>query len=84
MYGEQEREMDRLVASELVYLSNQFDKESQVMGMGYMYLGQEVPYKAAVIIDKGIKDEIIEPTCQNLGSIGYCLVPSKELTKALR
>ena len=39
--------MDRLVATEVVYLNNQFDKESQVMSMAYMYLGAEVPYRAA-------------------------------------
>ena len=83
MYGEQEREMDRLVASELVYLNNQLDKESQVMGMAYMYLGQEVPYRAAVIIEKGIKDEIIEPTAKNLEVLGTAWYQAKELKKAL-
>ena len=83
MYGEQEREMDRLVASELVYLSNQFDKESQVMGMAYMYLGQEVPYRAAVIIEKGINDKIIEPTVKNLEVLGTAWYQAKELKKAL-
>jgi tetratricopeptide (TPR) repeat protein len=84
MYGEQEREMDRLVATEIVYLNDQLDKESQVMGMAYMYLGQEVPYRAAVIIEKGIKDKIIEPSAKNLEVLGTAWYQAKELNRALQ
>lgn len=83
MYGEQEREMDRLVASEVVYLNGEFDKENQVMGMAYMYLGQDVPYKAAVIIDKGIDDKIIEATAKNLEVLGTAWYQAKDLNRAL-
>ena len=55
MYGEQEREMDRLVASELVYLNNKFDKESQVMGMAYMYLGQRSPIVQQLLLIRELK-----------------------------
>ena len=84
MYGELEREMDRLVATEIVYLNNQLDKESQVMSMAYMYLGAEVPYRAALIIEKGMKDEIIKKNAKNLELLGTAWYQSKDLKRALK
>ena len=84
MYGAQERSLDQLVASALVYLNGKYDKESQVMGMGYMYLAAEVPYKAAQIISKGIDDEIIESNAKNLEVLGTAWYQAKELNRALQ
>jgi tetratricopeptide (TPR) repeat protein len=84
MYGELERESDRLVATEISYLNNQLDKESQVMSMAYMYLGAEVPYRAALIIEKGMKDEIIERNAKNLEILGTAWYQSKDLKRALK
>ena len=84
MYGEQEREMDRLVASELVYLNGELDKESQVMSVAYMYLGQDVPYRAAVIIEQGMDDEIIERNAKNLEVLGTAWFQAKDLNRALK
>jgi tetratricopeptide (TPR) repeat protein len=84
MYGEQERPMDQLVASEVVYLNDKFDKESQVMGMAYMYLGAEVPYKAAQIITKGMDDDIVERNAKNLEVLGTAWFQAKDLTAALK
>ena len=84
MYGELERETDRLVATEVVYLNGQLDKESQVMSMAYMYLGAEVPYRAAVIIEKGMKDGIIKRTAKNLEVLGTAWYQSKDLNNAVK
>ena len=84
MYGELEREDDRLVATEVVYMNNQFDKESQVMSMAYMFLGAEVPYRAARVIEKGINDEIIERNAKNLEVLGTAWYQSKDLKRALK
>lgn len=83
MYGEQERPLDQLVASEVVYINDKFDKENQVMGMGYMYLAAEVPYKAAQIISKGMDDGIIEKNAKNLEVLGTAWYQAKELNLAL-
>lgn len=84
MYGEQERPLDQLVASEVVYMNGKFDKESQVMGVGYMYLSAEVPYKAAKIISQGIEDGIIESNAKNLEVLGTAWYQAKELNLALQ
>jgi hypothetical protein len=84
MYGEREREMDRLVATEVVYLNGQLDKESQVLSMAYMYLGAEVPYRAAVIIEKGMKDGIIKRSAKNLEILGTAWYQAKDLNNAVK
>lgn len=84
MYGEQEREMDRLVATEMVYLNGKLDKESQVLSMAYMYLGAEVPYRAAVIIEKGMKDGIIKSSAKNLEILGTAWYQAKDLNNAVK
>ncbi|MDP6198250.1 MAG: hypothetical protein QF884_03905, partial [Porticoccaceae bacterium] len=60
------------------------DKESQVMSMAYMYLGAEVPYRAAKIIEKGMSDKIIERNAKNLEILGTAWYQSKDLNKALK
>jgi tetratricopeptide (TPR) repeat protein len=84
MYGQREREMDRLVASELVYLNGELTKETQVMSMAYMYLGAEVPYRAATIIEKGMMDGIIKSSAKNLEVLGTAWYQSKDLNNAVK
>lgn len=83
MYGELERDMDRLVATDVVYLNGQLDKESQVISLGYMYLGAEAPYNGAKIIAKGMKDGIIEKSAKNLEVLGTAWYQAKDLRKAV-
>lgn len=84
MYGEREREMDRLVATEVVYLNGELNKESQVMSMAYMYLGAEVPYRAANIIEQGMIDGIIKDSAKNLEVLGTAWYQSKDLDNAVK
>ena len=54
------------------------------MSMAYMYLGAEVPYRAADIIEKGMNDEIIERNAKNLEVLGTAWYQSKDLNNALK
>ncbi|MGB1984029.1 MAG: tetratricopeptide repeat protein, partial [Porticoccaceae bacterium] len=74
---------DQLVASEIVYMNGKSEKESQVMGLGYMYINAGVPFRAAQIIAKGMDDEIIERTVKNLEVLGTAWFQAKELNLAL-
>lgn len=83
LYGEREREMDRLVATELVYLNGELQKESEVMSLAYMYLGAEAPYRAAKIIDKGMGDGIVKRSAKNLEILGTAWYQARELDNAV-
>jgi len=84
MYGVQERPIDQLVATELVYINGELDKESQVMGLAYMYLSAEVPYKAAQILAKGMEDGIVKQNAKNLELLGTSWTQAKDLISALK
>lgn len=66
MYGSTNQEKKQLHALETVYLMGGLDKEKELLNLAYLLMGEEVPYKAAKVVAKGIKDEIIEPTAKNL------------------
>ena len=84
MYGSKERDIDQLVAYDVVYLNGELSSETDVMSMAYMYLGAEVPFRAAKIIEKGMNDKIIERNAKNLEILGTAWYQSKDLKKALK
>jgi tetratricopeptide (TPR) repeat protein len=84
MYGSKERDIDQLVAYDVVYLNGELSSETDVMSMAYMYLGAEVPFRAAKIIEKGMKDEIIEKSAKNLEVLGQAWLQAQNLPRALK
>ena len=61
----QERDLDQLVAYEVVYLNGELKSESDIKNIAGFYQGADVPYRAAKIIEAGIEDEILEETSDN-------------------
>ena len=43
---------------ETAYVQDMLDKGTEQVTMAYLYLNAEVPYKAAKVMDKGLKDEV--------------------------
>lgn len=84
MYGSQEQDMNQLVSYEIVYLNDELTTESEVMSMAYMYLGADVPYRAANIIDKGMRDNIVDKNAKYLDLLGTAWLQAKHLPEALK
>ena len=83
LYGVLERERDQLQAMDVTYLMNGFDREQQLINLAYLYLGAEVPYKAAQIIRKGMSDKIIVKNEKNLELLGRALYMAQEVDDAI-
>ena len=83
MYGSVNREKDQLHASEAAYIMGAVTNEKELLNIAYLFLGEEAPYKAAKIIDKGIKDKKIEPTSKNLETLAVAWRMSQEIKKSL-
>ena len=66
MYGAVSEESNQLHSLETVYLMDELDKEKELLNLAYLFLGNDVPYKAARIIDKGMKEGKIEKNSKNL------------------
>ena len=78
MYGELKDEARQLGAMEVVYAQGWMEKERELINMSYLYLGSDQPYKAARVLEKGIKAGAIEQTAKNLELFGISLRQARE------
>ncbi|TDG15545.1 tetratricopeptide repeat protein [Seongchinamella unica] len=83
MYGEQKKEAVQLAAMETAYVQGMLDKGTEQVTMAYLYLQGEVPYKAAKVMDKGLKDGSIEDNSKNWEVTGSAWRQAQELDKSI-
>ncbi|HOP22760.1 MAG: tetratricopeptide repeat protein [Gammaproteobacteria bacterium] len=83
MYGEMGKDMRRLTVFDSIYLNNSLKKENEILNLAYMFLGAEVPYKAAKIIEKGMNDGIIQKTQKNIETLGNAWAQANQHDKAI-
>ena len=58
------------------------DKEKQFIALAYQYLAIDIPYRAAQVIEKAMKEEIVERTEKNLTLLGSSYQRAQEYLKA--
>jgi tetratricopeptide (TPR) repeat protein len=83
MYGEQKKESQQLSAMETAYVQGMLDKGTEQVTMAYLYLNGDVPYKAAKVLDKGIKNKSVEGTSKNYEILGNAWRQAQEVEKAI-
>lgn len=83
MYGAVEQEKNQLYSLETVYLMGELDNEKELLNLAYLFLGQDVPYKAARIIEKGMKEKKIEETSKNLEVLATAWRLGQHVKKAI-
>ena len=83
MYGEQKKEREQLAAMETAYVQGMLEKGNEQVTMAYLYLNGDVPYKAAKVLDRGIKDKSVDPTSKNYEILGNAYRQAQEVTKAI-
>ena len=83
MYGEQKRDSKQLAAMETAYVQDMLDKGTEQVTMAYLYLNAEVPYKAAKVMDRGLKNESIEGNSRNYEILGNALRQAQEVEDAI-
>jgi len=83
MYGEQKKESKQLAAMDTAYVQDMLDKGTDQITMAYLYLNAEVPYRAAVVMDKGIKNKSIDPKSKNYELLGNAWRQAQEVKKAI-
>lgn len=83
MYGEQKKDGEQLAAMETAYVQGMLDKGSEQVTMAYLYLNGEVPYKAAVVLDEGLKSGAVEKNSKNYEILGNAWRQAQEIDKAI-
>ncbi len=83
MYGEQKKESWQLAAMETAYMQDMLTKGPERVTMAYLFLQGEVPYKAANVMNRGLKEELIEATSKNYEIMGNAYRQAQEVAKAI-
>ena len=83
MYGEQKKESQQLSAMETAYVQGMLDKGTEQVTMAYLYLNGDVPYKAAKVMDKGLKDGSIDGKSKNWEIVGSAWRQAQEVEKSI-
>lgn len=83
MYGELGKDMRRLTVYDSIYVDGDMKKSGDILNLAYMFLGQDVPYKAAKIIEKGMKDGIIKKNQKNIETLGNAWAQANQHDKAI-
>ena len=83
MYGELKREDDMLHMMEAAYVAGALEKEKELLNMAYLFMGAEMPYKGAKVIDKGMKEKKIARNSKNLETLAQAYQMAQELQKSI-
>jgi len=83
IYGEQKKPYDQLTMMDVAYIQGLLDREGEFLNLSYMYLGQDVPYKAAKILEKSIADGAVEGNVKNLETLANAWRASQEIEKSI-
>ena len=83
MYGELKKEKKQLYAMDTAYVQDMLTKEGELRNMAYLFLGNEVPYKAAKVLDKALKKEQMKDDAKNLELLATSWSQAQELDKSI-
>jgi tetratricopeptide (TPR) repeat protein len=81
--GQEGDEKGQVYAMESAYNLGFLDRERDLMSFAGLLMQEQVPYRAAQVMQKGIDDGLIEKTSTNLQSFGQALQLSQEIQKAI-
>ena len=82
-YSELKNLEKQMSIMEMLYESGDLPKGNQQLNLANLYLLHEVPYKAAVLMDKGMKQGIIDRNVRNLRLLSQAWLQSQESKKAI-
>jgi tetratricopeptide (TPR) repeat protein len=84
VYNELGKPEKELSVIETAYEQGLLEKETHIVSFAQAMLSQEVPYKAAQVLIKGIKSGAVEQNGKNLSLLGDALMIAKEYDEAIK
>lgn len=83
MYGLQGQQKNQMHMLDAVYVMGGLKKEKELVNLAYLYMDVDTPYRAAKILEKGLKQKVIEPTSKNLELLGNAWIMASETKKSI-
>ncbi|MFQ5535086.1 MAG: tetratricopeptide repeat protein [Sphingomonadales bacterium] len=83
VYSELKQEKKQLGTMEVAYEQGYLDKSTEFVNMAQLFLYHEIPYKAAKVLEKGLRDKSIEPTKDNWELLANAFLNASEFKQAI-
>jgi tetratricopeptide (TPR) repeat protein len=83
VYSELGDTKKQLALTEVLYEKGLLNSNSHITNLANLYLLHGLPYKAAVVLEKGIKDNIVEDNDRNLRLLSQAWYTAREDEKAI-
>lgn len=83
MYSELEDSDKQMNAYAVAHLQDGLQTEAQLVGLAYMYIGADAPFKGAEIVVEGMNAGTISRSEKHLQLVGSAYYQARELEKAL-
>ena len=83
IYGEREQPRRQLLAYKMAYLQGMLTKGREIVTLSQLYLQAEVPYKAGVVLEKGLNDGLVEKNARNYRLLSQAWTLAREDSKAI-
>jgi tetratricopeptide (TPR) repeat protein len=83
LYGQMEDQNKQLVVLELAYLQGYLQQESEVLTYASLLLNNELPLRAAHVLENGLADDIISSTLEHWRLLAQAWTLAQEYEKAI-
>lgn len=82
-YSEMKDYKKQMSILEMLYEAGHLDSSAELLNLANLYLLNEVPYKAAKVLDKGMKDGKIDKNVRNLRLLSQAWLQADEYKKSI-
>ena len=83
IYGQEERSKDQVAAIWAAYIQGFLDQEREIMNVAGLLLQEEVPYYAAVILEREMENGVVEESAKNLQMLAQAWQLAQEVDRAI-
>jgi len=83
LYGELGQEKKSLAALELLYTQDLLDDDDELRRLAQLYLYHEIPYRAALVMEKGMEDGVITRDTEAYELLANSWMRAREFDRAI-
>jgi tetratricopeptide (TPR) repeat protein len=83
VYAELERDIDSLASQQLAYAQGLLTEDREIRRLGQMFLFHDLPYRAGLVLEKGLEEEVVEGDSEAWELLGNSWLAAKEYDRSL-
>jgi tetratricopeptide (TPR) repeat protein len=83
MYGLTKQDKQAMFMTDAAYVGGAIEQSSELLNLAYMFMGEGYYYRAAKIMEAGLKEKQIEGSTKNLQTLAQAWQLSQETDKAI-